>query len=277
MQDSSRLASLLDTAEEEEAEPGGTDGVGPAPRRGRPEGGEVREMRFPCLQTRANPWVWQERPYQGRCHHLFLGKKSNSRSKEGLDNLVTEELIDSYDSVTSQTASSIQNKVWCSQGTARWHASRGAHPASRSRNRGITMHCAIDQAILDSTGPSIPASQKVAKIKSILVASDTCTPGTNPCSTQKESAFSYAYILDKPTSSDVTALSDSQEGYAPRRAHSHMSALSGTAKEAAFSDFAAFSDVAAFSEAQKRCAPLVQSMDCALARQSGRKASKQKS
>ena len=44
---------MLDTAEEEEAESGGTDGVGPAPRRGRPEGGEVREMRFPCLQTRA--------------------------------------------------------------------------------------------------------------------------------------------------------------------------------------------------------------------------------
>ena len=105
------------------------------------------------------------------------------------------------------------------------------------------MHCAIDQAILDSTGPGIPASQKVAKIKSILVASDTCTPETNPCSTQKGSAFSHAYILDKPTSSDVTALSDSQEGYAPRRAHSHMSAFSDAAKEAAFSD------------AQKRCAP----------------------
>ena len=111
------------------------------------------------------------------------------------------------------------------------------------------MHCAIDQAILDSTGPGIPASQKVAKIESILVASDTCTPETNPCSTQKGSAFSHAYILDKPTSSDVTALSDSQEGYAPRRAHSHMSAFSDAAKEAAFSD------VAAFSDAQKRCAP----------------------
>ena len=173
--------------------------------------------------------------------HLFLGKKSNSRNKEGLDKLVTEELIDSYDSVTSQTASSTQNKVWCSQGTAHWHASRGAHPASRSRNRGVTMHCAIDQAI-DSTGPGKPASQKVAKIKSILVASDTCTPETNPCSTQKGSAFSHAYILDKPTSSDVIALSDSQEGYVPRRAHSHMSAFSDTAKEAAFSDVAAFSD-----------------------------------
>ena len=111
------------------------------------------------------------------------------------------------------------------------------------------MHCAIDQAILDSTGPGIPASQKVAKIKSILVASDTYTPETNPCSTQKGSAFSHAYILDKPTSSDVTALSDSREGYAPRRAHSHMSAFSDTAKEAAFSD------VAAFSDAQKRYAP----------------------
>ena len=70
---------------------------------------------------------------------------------------------------------------------------------------------------------------------------------------------------------DVTALSDSQEGYAPRRAHSHMSAFSDTAKEAAFND------VATFSDAQKRCAPLVQSRDCALARQSGRTPSKQKS
>ena len=180
--------------------------------------------------------------------HLFLGKNNNSRSKEGLDKLVTEELIDSYDSVTSHTASSTQNKVWCSQGTARWHSSRGAHPASRSRNRGITMHCAIDQAILDSTGPGIPASQNVVKTKSILVASDSCTPETNSCSTQKGSAFSHAYILDKSTSSDVTALSDSQESYAPRLAHSHKSAFCDTAKEAAFSD------VAAFSDAQKRCA-----------------------
>ena len=241
-------------------------------------GGRYGKCGFRVYRRAQNPWVWQERPYQGR--HLFLGKKSNSRSKEGLDKLVTEELIDSYDGVTSQTASSTQNKIWCSQGTARWHASRGAHPASRSRNRGFTMHCAIDQAILDSTGPGIPASQKAAKIKSILVASDTCTPETNPCSTQKGSAFSHAYILDKPTSSDVTALSDSQEGYAPRRAHSHISTLSDTANEAAFSD------VAAFSDAQKRCAPrqahsrdkgLVQSRVCALARQSGRTSSKQKS
>ena len=84
MQDSSRLASLLDTAEEEEAEPGGTDGAGPAPRRGRPEGGEVREMRFPCLQTRANPWFWQERPYQGRCHRTCSSvRKAILEAKKG--------------------------------------------------------------------------------------------------------------------------------------------------------------------------------------------------
>ena len=72
---------------------------------------------------------------------LFLGKKNSSRSKERLDKLVTEELIDSYESVTSQTASSTQTNVRFSQGIARRHVSRGVHPASRSRNRGITMHC----------------------------------------------------------------------------------------------------------------------------------------
>ena len=41
--------------------------------------------------------------------HLFLAKKSNSKSKEGLDKLVAEELIDSYDSATCQTASATQN------------------------------------------------------------------------------------------------------------------------------------------------------------------------
>ena len=41
--------------------------------------------------------------------HLFLGKESNSKSKEGLGKLETEELIDSYDSTTCQTASSTQN------------------------------------------------------------------------------------------------------------------------------------------------------------------------
>ena len=169
--------------------------------------------------------------------HLFLGKKSNSKSKEGLDKLVTEKLIDSYDSTTFQTASSTQNKVWCSQGFARWHASRGAHPASRSRNRDITMHCSIDQAIVDSIDPGIPASQKLAKIKSILVASDTYTPETNPRSTQKGSALLHAYILDKSTLSDVTSLSDCQESYAPRLAHSRDKfAFSDTAKTTALSD-----------------------------------------
>ena len=99
------------------------------------------------------------------------------------------------------------------------------------------MHCSIDQTILDSTDPGIPASQNVAKIKGKLVASDTCTPETNPSSTHKVSALSHAYILDKSTLSDVTALSDSQESYAPRLAHSHeKSAFSDTAKKTAFSD-----------------------------------------
>ena len=69
MQDSSRHASLPDTAEEEEPEPAGTDDAGPAPQRGRPERGEARELWFPHLQMRANSWVWQQRPYQARCHH----------------------------------------------------------------------------------------------------------------------------------------------------------------------------------------------------------------
>ena len=111
------------------------------------------------------------------------------------------------------------------------------------------MHCSIDQAILDSTGPGIPASQNVAKIKSILVASDTCTPETNPSITQKGSTFSHACIPDTLTLSDVAALSDSQESCAHRLAHSHdNSAFSDTAKKSAFND------VAAFSDAQRRCA-----------------------
>ena len=40
--------------------------------------------------------------------HLFLGKKSNFKSKEGSEKLVADELIDSYDSATCQTASSTQ-------------------------------------------------------------------------------------------------------------------------------------------------------------------------
>ena len=93
------------------------------------------------------------------------------------------------------------------------------------------MDCAIDQAILDNTGLGIPASQRVAKIKSILVASDTCTPKTNPNSTQKASAFSHAYIPDKWTLSDVTALSGSQGSRTPQCGHSHeKSAFSDTAK-----------------------------------------------
>ena len=41
----------------------------------------------------------------------------------------------------------------------------------------------IDEDILDSTDPGIPASQKVAKTKRILAASDTCAPETTPSST----------------------------------------------------------------------------------------------
>ena len=120
MQDSSRLASLLDTAEEEEAEPGGTDGAGPAPRRGRSEGEGGRGNAVSVFADARKSLGLAGAPLPGSVSpHLFLGKKSNSRSKEGLDKLVTEEPIDSYGSVTSQTASSTQNKVWCSQGTAR--------------------------------------------------------------------------------------------------------------------------------------------------------------
>ena len=60
--------------------------------------------------------------------------------------------------------------------------------------------------------------------------------------------MSHAYILDKSTLTDVTALSDSQESYAPRLAHSHdKAAFSDTAKKAALSD------TAALRYAQKRC------------------------
>ena len=83
------------------------------------------------------------------------------------------------------------------------------------------MHRQIDQAILDSTGPGIPASGIIAKLNSILMALDTFTPETNPNSTQKGSTFSHPYIPNKSTLSDVTALSDSQERCASRFSHSH--------------------------------------------------------
>ena len=87
MQDSSRHASLPDTAEEEEAEPARTDDAGPAPQRGRPERGEARELWFSRLQMRANPanpWVWQERPYQGQCRHTCSSvRKAILKAKKG--------------------------------------------------------------------------------------------------------------------------------------------------------------------------------------------------
>ena len=108
-----------------------------------------------------------------------------------------------------------------SQGNVRVHVSRGAHPANSSRDRGSTMHRSTDQAILDNTGLGIPASEKVAKTKSILVASGTCAPETNPNSTQKGSALSHAYIPDKPTCIDAAESSGSQERCAPQHSHSH--------------------------------------------------------
>ena len=84
MQDSSRRASSPDTAEEDEAAPGGTDDAGPAPQRGRPERGEARDLRFPCLQMRANLWVWQERPYQGHSHRTCSSvRKAILEAKKG--------------------------------------------------------------------------------------------------------------------------------------------------------------------------------------------------
>ena len=82
MQDSSRLASLLDTAEEEEAEPGGTDCAGPAPRRGRPEGGGGTGNAVSVFADARKSLGLAGAPLPGSVSpHLFLGKKSNSRSK----------------------------------------------------------------------------------------------------------------------------------------------------------------------------------------------------
>ena len=84
MQGSRRHASSPNIAEENEAAPERTDGASPESQRGRPERGEARELRFPCLQMRASPWVWQERPNQGRCHHIcFSVRKSNLEAKKG--------------------------------------------------------------------------------------------------------------------------------------------------------------------------------------------------
>ena len=69
--------------------------------------------------------------------HLFLGKKNNSRSKEGLDTLVTEELVDSYGSVASQTASSTQINVRFSYGIARRHTPVEAHPQQTEAVTGV--------------------------------------------------------------------------------------------------------------------------------------------